>query len=105
MNPLWRKLACGHSFHIHCNLPCISECSICKNHLLEGIDKLAAKANSVVLSGDGEESADDEECDLESYESDNENDDVEEDVECTEQALSAMVDEICLWRHDPPPTS
>ena len=40
---------CGHSLHVECNLPKISECQVCKDFLRSKISLLGKTANSNML--------------------------------------------------------
>ena len=109
MSPLWRIFSCGHSFHVQCNLPNVSECCICKEHLKHRIEILAAKANSSVVRSNSDEEIDatnDDDEVPEEEESDDPNDWVTEDIndgETEDRDLAALVNVLCQWPRAAPP--
>ncbi len=60
ISPLWKVFSCGHSFHVQCNLPDVSECQVCKRHLINMVEELSAKANSAVFNIDDDTGKEDE---------------------------------------------
>eukprot|EP00794_Sanderia_malayensis_P004178 gene4178-4734_t len=50
VSSIWRIFQCGHSFHVECNLPAVSECHICKAQIIKLIEDLSAKANTAVFN-------------------------------------------------------
>ena len=109
---LWRIFrGCGHSFHIECNLPDISACSICKGLLKSKAESLGKTTNEAVkncknkptegstngdeeTSDDEEDSSDDEEIYNELLESTNK-----------EHPVENLLTRIASWKHVQAPTS
>ena len=104
VSPLWQLFQCGHWFHIECNLPAVSECHVCKAHLIKQIEDLASKANTAVYNrADETDNDNDEHYEDETIEAevDFEGKDAGE-VEV--QAVFAMIQEISLWLRPSPPS-
>ena len=103
---MWRIFrGCGHSFHIECNLPDISICSVCEATIQSKVNTLGKTANEAVTKfvnghDDGETSDDNDEA----YEDDDENDDDLADEEVSEEmAVGNLILKIGSWHHVEPP--
>ena len=102
---LWRIFrGCGHSFHIKCNLPDISACSICKDLLKSKAESLGKTTNEAVKNfknkhtegstNSDEETSDDEEIYNKLLESTNK-----------EHPVENLLTRIASWKHVQAPTS
>eukprot|EP00794_Sanderia_malayensis_P020710 gene20710-22742_t len=110
VSPLWRIFQCGHSFHMQCNLPAISECNTCKVHVIKQIKVMAKKANSAVKNknhaADGED--DDDDVDEQIVDEQDYQDDSSEIGENTAQKIEEkeivdMIANISMWSRPSPP--
>lgn len=88
---------CGHSFHIQCLLPNISDCPHCHSLLMAQVDALGKAVNDSVLVEELTENLSDED-------SDQEDDDFDEDNDKNEQNVPSQIDihnllvKISQWR-------
>ena len=107
VSPLWRLFQCGHSFHVECNLPAVSECHVCKAHLIKQIEDLSSKANAAVSNRADETGDDDDFDDVHDEPDEAETDEIDlegEDAgEVEVQAVFALIQEISSWSRPLPP--
>jgi hypothetical protein len=110
---LWRIFrGCGHSFHLECNLPDISVCSVCKSLLELKIASLSKTANNAVKKFSPEASGKDDSDDNEDS-SDDDDDASDEEIDAHdieqpnigESTIGALVSKISSWTHVQPPTN
>ena len=101
----WQMFQCGHSFHVECNLPAVSECQVCKAHLIKQIGELSAKANTAVSNRATDEEADHEDPQQEHQDEENdiELESVEDGGEVGVQSLIKLIKEISSWTCPSPP--
>jgi hypothetical protein len=95
---------CGHSFHIVCTLPDISDCPICRTVLSKQVEDLGQTANNSVSnasvpSAAGEESYEDDLSDDDDDEDDQQGDDQNETVN-----IDTLIERIRHWRTPEPTT-
>ena len=99
VTPLWNVFrGCGHSFHIECIMPKISDCPICEATLLLKVETLGKTANNAVFSPatfveepEGGDQGDDE------NQTDNDEEDPLED-EQNDTKVNTLLERISLWR-------
>ena len=104
-SPIWKLFQCGHSFHVDCNLPALSECPVCKIHLKSKIQDLSRKANESIKDltfcvDDGAEL----EGEIDQHE--NSNSTIDEDlgdVYVDQQEVLLMIQQISSWPRPSPP--
>ena len=107
VNPLWNVFrGCGHSFHIECILPYISDCRVCEATLQANVEALGTTANNAVFAPatrfeDDDQSDEEGERTDETDESDNGNDDEEPEDEQNETIVNDLIQKIGLWRRSP----
>ena len=103
-SPLWRIFrGCGHSFHLECNLPGFSVCTVCKSLLESEIASLSKTANDAVKKFNSDTSGKDE------FTSDNEDSSDDEDNASDNKIDNDVIEQqrvvgkISSWTHVQPP--
>ena len=89
---------CGHSFHMECLIPDISDCPLYKQTIASFIEELSDKANDSVFNLDDTEEKEATDDQLEDEASNEQDDEVEVGTSVTDELrFSAIVNSIWSW--------
>ncbi|XP_028404119.1 uncharacterized protein LOC114526800 [Dendronephthya gigantea] len=97
VNPLWNVFrGCGHSFHIECLLPNISNCPVCEATLLSSVQDLGTTANNAVFTPATYFEPSEDENDEQSDDSDSDVGETEDEQNKT--TVDELLRKINLWQ-------